>query len=38
MNVVLARVLYVQTLVAAPRLALGPFAPLSRLLGDPPRA
>lgn len=35
MNVVLARVLYVHALVAAPRLALGPFAPLGRLLGDP---
>jgi hypothetical protein len=35
MNVVLARVLYAHALVAAPRLALGRFAPLSRVLGDP---
>jgi hypothetical protein len=35
MNVALARVLYVHTLGAAPRLALGWFAPLGRLLGDP---
>ncbi|MFI0407726.1 hypothetical protein [Actinomadura sp. 3N508] len=35
MNVALVRVLYAHTLVARPRLALGPFAPLGRLLGDP---
>jgi hypothetical protein len=35
MNVALARVLYAHALAAAPRLALGPFAPLSRPLGDP---
>jgi hypothetical protein len=35
MNVALARVLYAHALVAAPRLALGRFAPLSRVLGDP---
>ena len=35
MNVVLARVLYAHSLAAAPRLALGRFAPLGRLLGDP---
>ncbi len=35
MNVVLLRVLYAHLLVAAPRLSLGRFAPLSRLLGDP---
>ena len=35
MNVALARVLYAHALVAAPRLALGRFAPLGRLLGDP---
>ena len=35
MNVALARVLYAGSLVGAPRLALGRFAPLSRLLGDP---
>ena len=35
MNVALARVLYAHALVAAPRLALGRFAPLARLLGDP---
>src|SRR5205809_101708 len=35
MNAVLARVLYAHALVAAPRLALGRFAPLSRVLGDP---
>jgi hypothetical protein len=34
-NVALARVLYAHALVAAPRLALGRFAPLARLLGDP---
>jgi hypothetical protein len=35
MNVALARVLYAHALNAAPRLALGQFAPLGRLLGDP---
>jgi hypothetical protein len=35
MNVALARVLYAHALNAAPRLALGRFAPLGRLLGDP---
>ena len=35
MNVALLRVLYAHTLAAAPRLALGRFAPLGRLLGDP---
>jgi hypothetical protein len=35
LNVVLIRVLYAHALVAAPRLALGRFAPLSRILGDP---
>jgi hypothetical protein len=35
MNVVLARVLYAHALVGAPRLAVGRFAPLGRLLGDP---
>ena len=35
MNVALVRVLYAHTLVGAPRLALGRFAPLARLLGDP---
>jgi len=35
MNVVLLRVLYAHSLVAAPRLSLGRFAPLGRLLGDP---
>jgi hypothetical protein len=35
MNVALARVLYAQALVGAPRLAVGRFAPLGRLLGDP---
>jgi hypothetical protein len=35
MNVALVRVLFAHTLVAAPRLALGRFAPLSRVLGDP---
>jgi hypothetical protein len=34
-NVALARVLYAHALVAAPRLALGRIAPLSRSLGDP---
>jgi hypothetical protein len=35
MNVALVRVLYAHALVAAPRLALGRLAPLSRVLGDP---
>jgi hypothetical protein len=35
MNVALVRVLYAHALVGAPRLALGPLAPLGRLLGDP---
>jgi len=35
MNVALVRVLYAHSLVGAPRLALGPFAPLGRVLGDP---
>jgi hypothetical protein len=35
MNVALARVLYAHALAAAPRLALGRFAPLGRLVGDP---
>jgi hypothetical protein len=35
MNVVLLRVLYAHSLVAAPRLSLGLFAPLGGLLGDP---
>ena len=35
MNVALGRVLYAHTLNAAPRLALGRFALLGRLLGDP---
>ena len=35
MNVALARVLYAHALVAAPHLALGRFAPLARVLGDP---
>ena len=35
MNVVLGRVLYANALVSAPRLAVGRFAPLGRLLGDP---
>ena len=35
MNVVLVRVLYAHALAAAPRLALGQFAFLGRLLGDP---
>lgn len=37
LNVVLARVLYAHAMVAAPRLALGRLAPLSRPLGDPRR-
>jgi hypothetical protein len=35
MNVALVRVLFAHALVGAPRLALGRFAPLGRLLGDP---
>jgi len=35
MDVALVRVLYAHTLVGAPRLALGRFAPLGRVLGDP---
>ncbi|TDD37008.1 hypothetical protein E1287_09810, partial [Actinomadura sp. KC06] len=35
MNVALVRVLYAHALVARPRLALGPFAPLGHILGDP---
>lgn len=35
MNVVLLRVLYAHALIGAPQLALGRFAPLGRLLGDP---
>ncbi|HEX6652619.1 MAG TPA: hypothetical protein VF072_07745, partial [Thermoleophilaceae bacterium] len=35
MNVALARVLYAHALAGAPRLALGRFAPLGRVLGDP---
>src|SRR6188472_296740 len=35
MNVALTRVLYAHSLAAAPRLALGRFAALGRLLGDP---
>jgi hypothetical protein len=35
MNVVLGRVLYAHALNAAPQLAVGRFAPLGRLLGDP---
>jgi hypothetical protein len=35
MNVALVRVLYAHALVAAPRLALGRVAPVSRLIGDP---
>ncbi len=37
MNVALLRVIYAHALAAAPRLALGPFAPLGHLLGDPRR-
>jgi hypothetical protein len=36
-NVVLIRLFYAYALVAAPRLALGVFAPLGRFLGDPRR-
>ena len=35
MNVALLRVLYAHALASAPRLALGRFAPLGRVLGDP---
>jgi hypothetical protein len=35
LNVTLCRVLYAHALVGAPRLAVGLFAPLGRLLGDP---
>jgi hypothetical protein len=35
MNVALVRVLYAHALAGAPRLALGRFAPLGRVLGDP---
>jgi hypothetical protein len=35
MNVALARVMYAHALAGAPRLALGRFAPLGRVLGDP---
>jgi hypothetical protein len=35
LNVVLLRVLYAHALVSAPRLALGPLAPLGPVLGDP---
>ena len=35
MNVAFGRVLYAHALLGAPRLALGRFAPLGRLLGDP---
>ena len=35
MDVALVRVLYAHALVGAPRLALGRFAPLGRVLGDP---
>ena len=35
MNVALVRVLYAHALVGAPHLALGPLAPLGRVLGDP---
>jgi hypothetical protein len=35
MNVALARVLYAHALAGAPRLALGRFAPLGHVLGDP---
>ncbi len=35
LNVVLLRVLYAHALAAAPRLALGRFAPLGMVLGDP---
>ena len=35
MNVALVRVLYAHALNSAPRLALGPLAPLGRVVGDP---
>ena len=35
MNVALVRVLYAHVMVGAPTLALGPLAPLGRVLGDP---
>src|SRR5262249_42761205 len=35
LNVALVRVLFAHALVGDPRLALGPFAPLGRMLGDP---
>jgi hypothetical protein len=35
LNVALLRVLFAHALVAAPRLAVGRFAPLGRILGDP---
>jgi hypothetical protein len=35
MNVALGRVLYTHAVVAAPRLALGRFGPVGRVLGDP---
>ncbi len=35
MNVALGRVLYAHALVGAPRMAVGRFAPLGRILGDP---
>ena len=35
MNVALVRVLYAHALAGAPRLALGRWAPLGRVLGDP---
>ncbi|OLT11696.1 hypothetical protein BJF78_26465 [Pseudonocardia sp. CNS-139] len=35
LNLVLLRVLYAHAMVSAPRLALGPLAPLARALGDP---
>jgi hypothetical protein len=34
-NLILVRVLYAHALVAAPRFALGPLAPIARWLGDP---
>jgi hypothetical protein len=37
LNAVLIRLFYAHALVAAPRLALGVFAPLGRLIGDPRR-
>jgi hypothetical protein len=35
LNVILVRVLYAHALVSAPRLALGPLAPIGPMLGDP---